>query len=61
MSRLSKPYDEKWTQAGPPPDPLEMGVKPPRRSGFVDVAEIRAKIRVTRRKVNRLLKKYEEK
>lgn len=41
-------------------DPFEMGVKPPRRVGFVDVAEIRRKIRATRRKFNRLLKKYEK-
>ena len=44
-----------------PPDPLEMGVTPPRRLGFVDITEIRRKIRATRRKVNQLLKKYEEK
>jgi hypothetical protein len=39
-------------------DPLEMGVRPPRRLGFVDVAEWRQKIRATRRRVNQLLRNY---
>lgn len=58
MSRLSQLYDEKQEQAGPPPDPLGMGVRPPRRLGFVDIAEWNQKIRATRRKANRLLRKY---
>jgi len=43
-----------------PPDPLEVGVRLPRRFGFVDATEIRRKIRATRRKINRLLKRYKE-
>ncbi len=43
-----------------PPDPLEMGVRPPRRFGFVDATEVRRKIRATRRKINWLLKRYGE-
>ena len=60
MSRLSKFYDQKLAQLGEPPGPMEMGVTPPRRHGFVDIAAIKREIRATREKVNRLLRKYEE-
>lgn len=56
---LEEFFDKKLAQMGPPLDPLEMGVTPPRRYGLIDVAAMRREIRATRRKVNRLLKKYE--
>ncbi|OGI27553.1 MAG: hypothetical protein A2359_00150 [Candidatus Moranbacteria bacterium RIFOXYB1_FULL_43_19] len=31
MSRLQKLYDKKLAQAGPSPDPLEMGVRAPKK------------------------------
>jgi len=61
MTRFVELFDEKPARVGgPPPDPLQMGVRPPREVGFVDAAAIKRKIRATRKKVNRLLKKYEE-
>jgi hypothetical protein len=58
MSRLLKLFEEKLSQAGEYPPPLEMGVRPPRRLGFVDAAEMKREIRALHRKVNRLLKKH---
>ncbi len=60
MNRLSEFFDKKLAQAGPLPNPLEIGVRPPRRHGFIDVAEAQRRVRATRRKVDQLLKKFME-
>ena len=55
---LAELFEEKLARAGECPPPLEMGIRPPRREGFVDAAAVRRKILATRRKVNRFLRKY---
>jgi len=57
MSPLLEFFDKRL-QNLQSPDPLEMGVRPPRKQQLADIAIVRGKIRATRRRIRKLLQRY---